>query len=88
MKVYETILSILEKNGPLPIPIICNEVNQVLSANREKPILPSHIKSIVTRIRDLFHVFGGKLSIHLDNPCTFRATLKGIEGVSIMSKFY
>ncbi|MCL6572639.1 MAG: hypothetical protein K6T88_13295 [Bacillus sp. (in: Bacteria)] len=83
MKVYETILSILEKKGPLPITMICNEVNQVLSTNRKKPILPSHIKSIVTRKKDLFHVNDGNISINPDKyPFSLRATLEGFEGSS------
>ncbi len=66
MRVYETILSILEEKGPLPIPAICHEVNQVLVSNREKPVLPAYIKSIVTRKRDVFRVKGGNISIHPD----------------------
>ncbi|HEY2420825.1 MAG TPA: hypothetical protein VGI04_05405, partial [Neobacillus sp.] len=66
MRVYETILSILEEKGPLPISVICNEVNQVLTINREKPLHPSQIQSIVTRKKDLFLMNGGRLSIHPD----------------------
>jgi hypothetical protein len=83
MRVYETILSILEKNGPLPIPIICNEVNQVLSTNRGQLLLPSHIKSIANRKKDLFHMNGGKISIHPDKcPLSLIVTLEGFGGAS------
>ncbi|CAH2714327.1 hypothetical protein BACCIP111895_01488 [Neobacillus rhizosphaerae] len=83
MRVYETILSILEKNGPLPIPEICYEVNQVLTSHREKPILPSHIKSIVTRKKDLFHVNRGSISIHPDKyPFSLIATQEGFGRIS------
>jgi hypothetical protein len=83
MRVFETILSILEKKGPLPIIMICSEVNQVLSCNREKPILPSHIKSIVTRKKDLFIVNEGTISIHPDKyPFSLKATLEVFEGSS------
>jgi hypothetical protein len=83
MKVFETILSILEEKGPLPIPAICNEVNQVLTTHREKPILPAHIKSIVTRKNDLFRVNGGRISIHPDKYLlSLMATLEGFGGIS------
>jgi hypothetical protein len=83
MRVYETILSILEKKGPLPITVICDEVNQVLTTHREQPLLPSHIKSIVTRKKDLFHINGGRISIHPDKyPFSLIATLEGFGGIS------
>lgn len=83
MRVYETIISILEKKGPLPILGICNEVNQVLTTRLEKPLLPSYIESIVTRKKDLFHSNGGRISIHPDrNPFMLIATLDGFEGIS------
>ncbi|MBT2699243.1 hypothetical protein J7E79_17815 [Bacillus sp. ISL-40] len=83
MRVYETILSILEEKGPLPIPAICNEVNQVLVTNREKPILPAHIRSIVKRKRDLFRVNGGRISIHPEKyPVSLIASLEGFGGIS------
>lgn len=82
MRVYETILSILEKKGPLPIPAICHEVNQVLTEQREKPLLPSHIKSVVTKKSDLFKVNEGKISIQPDKyPFSLIATLESFAGV-------
>jgi hypothetical protein len=83
MRVYETILSILEEKGPLPIPAICQEVNQVLDTNREKPILPAQIISIVTRKKDLFRVNGGRISIHPDKyPFSLIASLEGFGDIS------
>jgi hypothetical protein len=83
MRVYETILSILEEKGPLPIPAICQEVNQVLVTNREKPILPAQIQSIVTRKKDLFRVNGGRISIHPDKyPFSLIASLEGFGDIS------
>lgn len=83
MKIYETILSILEKKGPLPIPTVCREVNHALTTHREKPLLPSHIKSIVTRKKDLFLIHGGKISINPDiYPFSLMATLEGFGGIS------
>ncbi|MDR7239448.1 hypothetical protein [Neobacillus drentensis] len=83
MRVYETILSILEEKGPLPIPAICQEVNQVLNSNREKPILPAQIISIVTRKKDLFRINGGRISIHPDKyPFSLIASLEGFGDIS------
>jgi hypothetical protein len=83
MKVYETILSILEEKGSLPIPAICHEVNQVLVTSREYPILPEQIKSIVTTKKDLFRVNGGRISIHPDKyPFSLIASLEGYDDIS------
>jgi hypothetical protein len=83
MKVYETILSILEEKGPLPIPAICQEVNHVLGSNREKPILPAQIISIVTRKKDLFRMNGGRISIHPDKyPFSLIASLESFGDIS------
>lgn len=89
MKVYETIISILEEQGPLPIPAICQEVNKVLQTHREKPLMPSHIKSIVTRKRDLFHTNGESIAIHPDKyPYSLKATLDGYSGASYQVHVY
>jgi hypothetical protein len=83
MKVYETILSILEKKGPLTIATICKEINQILTINRERPLLPSHIKSIVTRKKELFYINDGEISINPDkNLCTLTATIEEFSGIS------
>lgn len=83
MRVYETIIAILEEKGPLPIPTICQEVNQILTPLLEKPLLPSHIKSIVTRKKELFHKQDGRVSINQDKyPTSLIATIEGFEGIS------
>jgi hypothetical protein len=83
MKVYETILSILEKKGPLPIPTVCKEVNHLLITDREKPLLPSQIKSIVTRKKDLFQINDGQISIKPDKYlCSLAATIEIFGGIS------
>ncbi|MEH7158669.1 hypothetical protein [Neobacillus drentensis] len=83
MRVYETMLSILEEKGPLPIPQICNELNQVLISSREMPVLPAQINSIVTKKKDVFRVNDGNISIHPDKrPCSLIASLEGFGGVS------
>ncbi|MEW9051072.1 MAG: hypothetical protein AB2392_07930 [Neobacillus sp.] len=83
MRVYETIISILEENGPMPIPTICHEVNKILDLHREKPLMPSQIKTIVTQKKDLFYMSGERISIHPDKyPCTLIATLDSFGGSS------
>jgi hypothetical protein len=68
LKIYEKILSILEEKGTLTVPLICQEVNHLLS-DQEKPLLPSQVKSIVSRKKDLFRVKNGNITIHPDkNP--------------------
>lgn len=80
---YETILSILDQKGPLPIPMICYEVNETLSPVREKPLLPSQIKSIVSRKKELFHINGESISVHPDiYPKRLTATIDRFGGVS------
>lgn len=83
MRVYEKILSILGEKGPLPIPTICDEVNQIFHSNSEKLILPEHIKSIVTSKKDLFRVNGERISIHPDKyPFSLIASLECFGGIS------
>jgi len=63
MRIYKTILSILERRGPLPLPSICDEVNLTLEAQRQKPLVPSQIKSIVSKKSEFFCVNGENISI-------------------------
>lgn len=82
MNVFETIISILEDKGPMPIPAICNEVNQILFTYRDKPLLPSHIKSIVTKKKDLFRIQEGNISIAPDKyPFSLLAVIEGEDGI-------
>lgn len=83
MKVLDTIISILEDKGPLPIAAICNEVNRMLFTCQEKPFLPSHIKSIVARKKDLFRIQEGNISIQPDKqPFMLTAILDGDDGIT------
>jgi len=83
MKVYQTIISILEKKGPLPIPAICSEVNKVLITKRKKPLRPSQITSIVTRQKDIFLINREGISIHPDkNPSTLKVSIDCHTGTS------
>jgi hypothetical protein len=83
VNIYKTIILILDEKGPLSIPSICEEVNELLVTDRNNPILPSHIKSIVTQKKDLFRVREGNISIAPDkNPYSITAILEGDEGIS------
>jgi hypothetical protein len=87
MKVFETIISILDDKGPLPITAICKEVNRMLFTYRDKPFLPSQIKSIVARKKDLFRIQEGNISINPDkHPFLLVATLDGDDGISYQVK--
>jgi hypothetical protein len=40
MNIYETIISILDEKGPLSIPLICQEVNDLLVTERSHILSP------------------------------------------------
>jgi hypothetical protein len=83
VNIYETIISILDEKGPLTIPLICQEINQLKVTDRKDPVLPSHIKSIVARKKDLFRVREGNISIAPDKyPYSLTAILEGDEGIT------
>lgn len=83
LKVFEKIISILEEKGPLSIPLICNEVNKQMVTEREKPLLPSQIKSIVKRKKDLFLEEEGNVSIQPDKyPFKLVAIVEGDDGIT------
>lgn len=68
MNMYEIILDIIEKNGPISFSSICAEMNQIhpIKNERNKPVQISHIKSVVSRKKDLFSVENGVVSIRED----------------------
>ncbi len=55
---YELILSYLDQTGPASIPSICHQVNKdpLFMKERDKPVKQTHIKSVISRKRDLFYV--------------------------------
>lgn len=82
MKVFEVIISILEDKGPLSIPEICSEVNRRVISYRDKPLLPSHVKSIINRKRDFFLFQEENISINPEKQPSFLvATLDGDQGI-------
>lgn len=65
MQLYEIILDIIEKKGPVSFSSLCDEMNEmtVLRKERKHPVLISHIKSAVSNKKDLFVVNNGIVSI-------------------------
>lgn len=66
MNMYEVILNILDKKGPASIPSICQEMNQESFHlyKTDKPVQPSHIKSVISRKKDLFNIQDDSVFIH------------------------
>ncbi|WP_318508879.1 hypothetical protein [Bacillus sp. T3] len=65
MFLYEMIYNILEEKGALSIPSICQELNEKTNHHQEqeKLVLPAHIKSAISRKKDLFKVEENVVSI-------------------------
>ncbi|MBB6445172.1 hypothetical protein [Bacillus benzoevorans] len=56
MNMYEVILNMIDKQGPASIPSICKEINKnpVYMQERGKPVQQAHVKSVISRKRELF----------------------------------
>lgn len=83
MEMYEVILEILEKNGPKSIPGICQEMNQLpfYQRSKEKPVLPAHVKSAITRKKELFKVCNNIVFIDPEkNMQSLEVNISGSEG--------
>lgn len=66
MNMYEVIIDILEKKGPVSFHSICEEMNErnwTSKSGKENPVQVSQVKSVVTRKKDLFSVTGDIVSI-------------------------
>lgn len=65
MNMYEMILSYLDQTGPASIPSICQQINSdpQFMKERDKPVKQTHIKSVITRKRDLFYVHNDIVSL-------------------------
>ncbi|WP_077213382.1 hypothetical protein [Bacillus dakarensis] len=64
MNMYEIILDIIDKKGPVTFTSILNELNEMpLNSPRKRPVQLSHIKSVVSRKKDLFSVENDLVSI-------------------------
>lgn len=62
---YEIILSYLDQAGHASIPSICQQVNNhpLFMKERKKPVKHAHIKSVISRKRDLFYVQNDMVSL-------------------------
>jgi len=56
MNMYEVILNMIDKQGPTSIPSICKKINQnsAYLEERGKPVQQAHVKSVISRKKDLF----------------------------------
>ncbi|MFE8699539.1 hypothetical protein ACFYKX_02755 [Cytobacillus sp. FJAT-54145] len=83
MNMYEKILTIIEKNGPVSFSSICNEINdsQGYENNQEKPIKIAQVKSAVSRKKDLFSVDDNIVSIRQEKELvSLTASIGGFPG--------
>lgn len=98
MNMYEIIIDILEKKGPVSFDSICNEMNEMtlVKNERKKPVQISHVKSVVSRKKDLFSVEDNIVSIREEKEfVSFSARIGGYPGPSykldvdfVNSRFY
>ncbi|KAA9025756.1 hypothetical protein [Niallia endozanthoxylica] len=65
MNMYEIILSYLDQAGHASIPSICQQVNNnpLFMKERKKPVRHTHIKSVISRKKDLFYVHNDMVSL-------------------------
>ncbi|RHW42230.1 hypothetical protein D1B31_06275 [Neobacillus notoginsengisoli] len=62
MQLLEGIIKILDEKGPLSLYSLCDEANG-LCLKEKAPLLPSEVKSILSRKNELFLVYNGIISI-------------------------
>lgn len=82
---YEIIIDILEKKGPVSFHSLCDEMNEMslIKNERKKPVQVSHIKSIVSRKKDLFSVEDDIVSIRKEKELlSLTAMINGYQGPS------
>lgn len=85
MNMYEIIIDILEKKGPVSYHSIADELNEMswLKDARKKPVQVSHVKSVVSRKKDLFTVEDDIVSIREEKELvSLTATIGGYPGPS------
>lgn len=82
MNMYEIILDIIDKRGPTTFTSICNELNEMpVNYDRKRPVKLSHIKSVISRKKELFSVDNGIVSIREEKEFeTFSIYMAGIHG--------
>jgi hypothetical protein len=83
MSIFENILDILEKKGPLSIPSLLDEMNRMsrFQNTNGKPIELSHVKSVISRKRELFNIKNNIVTIDPDkDPVLLIVSLGGYPG--------
>lgn len=83
MSIFENILDILEKKGPLSIPSLLDEMNRLkrFQNTNGKKIELSHVKSVINRKRELFHIKNNVVKIDPDkDPVLLSFNLGGYPG--------
>lgn len=73
MYMYEMILDIVEKNGPMTISSICQEMNKLYTNQNdsEKIIKLSYVKSAISKKKDIFKVVDNVVSIDPEKTVHF-----------------
>ncbi|GLB60700.1 hypothetical protein [Cytobacillus sp. NCCP-133] len=83
MSIFENILDILEKKGPLSIPSLLDEMNRLsrFQNTNRTPIELSHVKSVISRKRELFTIKNNRVTIDPDkDPVQLSLNLGGYPG--------
>lgn len=85
MNMYEIIIDILEKKGPVSYHSIVDEMNEMnwLRNERKNPVQVSHVKSVISRKKDLFSVTDDIVSIREEKEMvSLTAMIGGYPGPS------
>ncbi|USK41144.1 hypothetical protein LIS77_11825 [Cytobacillus firmus] len=83
MSIFENILDILEKKGAISIPSLLDEMNRPSNFQRTgaKPVELAHVKSVISRKRELFHIKNNIVTIDPDkDPILLSVSLGGYPG--------
>lgn len=90
MKMYEAILDILEKQGPVSIPLICEEMKRRTNVMFNKPahtLEQSYIQSLIKRNGEIFLLKDGIVSIRPErDPVTLLVVWHSYPGPEIRLK--
>ncbi|USK46818.1 MULTISPECIES: hypothetical protein [Cytobacillus] len=83
MSIFENILDILEKKGAISIPSLLDEMNKLSNSQNtsRKPLELSHVKSVISRKREIFHIKNNIVTIDPDKePILLSVSLGGYPG--------
>ncbi|MDP4162922.1 MAG: hypothetical protein Q8898_07430 [Bacillota bacterium] len=81
MRLYEKIITILEEKGPLPLPSICEELNNMPFSNPSNQTLSAEINSIIMKKNEIFHINNGAICLQPNKvPLILNAYIETFEG--------